>query len=49
LAEALFGETLKLMNRVRGPENPSTLETLADFASMYQRQGKYALAETYAA
>ena len=32
-----------------GPEHPITLDTLSDFASMYQQQGRYALAETYAA
>jgi tetratricopeptide (TPR) repeat protein len=38
-----------MMHRVLGPEHPNTLYTLSDFASMYQHQGKYALAETYAA
>jgi eukaryotic-like serine/threonine-protein kinase len=34
---------------VLGPENPNTLLTLSEFAFLYQRQGKYALAESYAA
>ena len=38
-----------MRRRVLGPEHPDTLVTLSDIASMYQRQGKYALAETYAA
>jgi len=32
-----------------GSDHPGTLSTLSDIAVMYQRQGKYALAETYAA
>jgi eukaryotic-like serine/threonine-protein kinase len=32
-----------------GPEHFDTLDTLSDLASMYQRQGKYALAESNAA
>jgi tetratricopeptide (TPR) repeat protein len=48
-AEGLFRETLEGRRRALGPEHPSTLETLAEFARMYQRQDHYALAETYAA
>jgi eukaryotic-like serine/threonine-protein kinase len=32
-----------------GIEHPQTLDSLSDLARMYQRQGKYALAQTYAA
>jgi eukaryotic-like serine/threonine-protein kinase len=34
---------------VLGPEHRVTLDTLSSFASMYQRRGKYAMAETYMA
>jgi eukaryotic-like serine/threonine-protein kinase len=39
----------EIEHRVLGPEHSETLGTLSDFASLHQRQGKYALAETYAA
>ena len=45
----MFSQTLAITRRVMGPENPQTCTFLSDFASMYQRQGKYALAQTYAA
>jgi eukaryotic-like serine/threonine-protein kinase len=48
-AEALFKQTLEIQRRVLGPEHPDTLDSLSEIASMYQRQGKYAMAETYAA
>jgi tetratricopeptide (TPR) repeat protein len=32
-----------------GPENPGTLDTFQDLAFMYQREGKYGLAQDYAA
>ena len=47
-AEALFTQTLNDRRRVLGREHPDTLGTLADIASMYQREGKVGLAETYA-
>jgi eukaryotic-like serine/threonine-protein kinase len=35
-------------HRVLGPEHPTTLYTLLELASMYEREGKYSMAETYA-
>jgi len=43
-AEALLSQALEIERRVLGPKYPATLNTLSGFASMYQRQGKYALA-----
>jgi eukaryotic-like serine/threonine-protein kinase len=40
---------LEIERRVLGSEHRVTLDTLSDAALMYQRQGKYALAEAYAA
>ena len=48
-AEAVFSQTLEIERRVLGPEHPDTLDTLSDFASMYQLQGKYVEAETHVA
>jgi tetratricopeptide (TPR) repeat protein len=47
-AEALFGETLEAMSR-RGLGPGNDWSTLSGMAFMYQRQGKYALAESRAA
>jgi hypothetical protein len=49
-AEPLFTHTLEISRRVLGPEHTLTLGFLSDFATtLYQRQGQYALAESYAA
>ena len=43
-AEALFAQVLETRRRVLGPQHPGTLDVLAQYASMYQRRGKYDLA-----
>jgi eukaryotic-like serine/threonine-protein kinase len=48
-AEALFSRSLESERRVLGPEHPDSLGTISAIVSMYQHQGKYALAESYAA
>jgi tetratricopeptide (TPR) repeat protein len=45
----LFESLLEVSRRVLGPEHPYTLGFLSDVADMYQRRGKYTLAEVYAA
>lgn len=48
-AQALFMQCLDVERRVLRSDHPRTLITLADVASMYQRESMYALAESYAA
>ncbi|MBV9267677.1 MAG: tetratricopeptide repeat-containing protein, partial [Acidobacteriaceae bacterium] len=48
MAEPLFRKCLEIRRRVLGADHPESIVILSEFADMYQRQGQYALAETYA-